>query len=78
MILPHLGSGGGNIRRFHNDTCSHLMGVAGRRRHNRVLGVGWRPAVGVVADKWGWVSSAGDPEVGLVRSDKSGHSGKRT
>lgn len=78
MILPHLGSRGGNIRGFHDDTCTHLVGVAGRRRHERVLGVGRHPAIVVVADEWGWVSRAGDPEVGLVRVDKSGHARKRT
>lgn len=81
MIIPHLGvqrSGGSDIRGFHDDTCAHLMGVAARRRQRRVLAVGWRPAVGVVADEGGRVSRAGDPEVGLARTDKGGHARKRT
>lgn len=53
------------------------MGVAGRRVHERVLAVGRRPAVSVVADERGRVSRAGDPEVGLARSDEGGHAGER-
>lgn len=77
MRLPYLGSGGRDIRGFHNDTCAHLMGVAVHRRHMRVLAVGGRPAVGVVADERGWVPRAGDPEVGFVRADERGHARKR-
>lgn len=73
-----LGSGGRDIRGLHDDTRTHLMRVAGRRRRGRVLGVGRRPAVAVVADERGRVSRAGDPEVGFVRSDEGGHARKRT
>ncbi len=54
------------------------MGVAARRRRNRVRAVGWRPAVSVVADEGGRVSRAGDPEVGLARTDEGVHARKRT
>lgn len=54
------------------------MGVAGCGRRERVLAVGRRPAVSVVADERGWVSRAGDPEVGLACTDEGGHAGKRT
>lgn len=54
------------------------MGVTGGGGHERVLAVGRRPAVGVVADERSWVSCAGDPEVGLAWTDEGGHARKRT
>lgn len=71
-------SGGSDIRGFHNDTCAHLVGVAGRWGHDRVLAVSRRPAVSVVADEGGWVPRTGHSEVGLARADESGHTRKRT
>lgn len=77
MRLPYLGSGGGDIRGFHNDTCTFLWVVAGRLRQGRVLVIGSRPAIGMVADEGVWVPRAGDPEVGLGRADERGHARKR-
>lgn len=71
-------SGGSDIGGFHNDACAHLMGVAVRRRRDRVFAVGGCPAASVVADEGGRVSRAGDPEVLLARADKGGHAGERT
>lgn len=71
-------SGGTDIRGFHNDTCTHLMGMGSRRRHERVLVVGRCPAVSVVADERVRVPRAGDPEVGLACTDEGGHARKRT
>lgn len=54
------------------------MGMAGRRRHDRVLVIGRWPIVSVVADEGIRVPHAGDPEVGLARGDKRRHARKRT
>lgn len=54
------------------------MGVAGGRGHHRVLAVGRRPAVSMVADEGSRVPCACHPEVGLVRGDEGGHAGERT
>lgn len=78
MQLPHLRSRGSDIRGFHNDTCAHFMGVTGWRGSERVLVVGRRPAVGVVADERGGVSCARHPEVGLAWTDEGRHARKRT
>lgn len=71
-------SGWSDVRGFHNDTCAHLVGVAGGRGHHRVLAVGRRPAVSMVADEGSRVPCACHPEVGLVRGDEGGHAGERT
>lgn len=54
------------------------MGVGGRRRPERVLVVGRRPVVSVVADDGVGVPRGGDPEVGLAHAAEGGHAGKRT
>lgn len=68
------GSGRGDVRGLHDDAGSNLVGVSGGRR--RVLAVGRRPAVAVVADEGGRVPSARHSEVGLVGADERGHAGK--
>lgn len=78
MKLPGLTSGRGDVGGFHNDAGTHLVGVTGGSGHERVLAVGWRPAVGVVADERRRVSRAGDLEVGLTGTDEGGHARKRT
>lgn len=77
MRLRCLGSGGRDVRGLHNDTCAHLVVVARRQRRVRVLVVGGRPGVTVVADEGVGVPRAGDPEVGLVRADERGHARER-
>ncbi|KAA8589153.1 hypothetical protein FQN60_010498, partial [Etheostoma spectabile] len=76
-VLEAVRSRGSHIRGFHNDTCAHLVGVAGCRGHQRAVAVGGRPAVGVVADERHRVPRAGHPKVGLGRSDEGGHAGER-
>lgn len=78
MLLPRVRSRGSDVRGFHNDTCAHFMCVSAWRGHERVLVVGRRPAIGVVADERGRVSCARHLEVGLGCTDERRHARKRT
>lgn len=78
---PSLGgrrSGRRDVRGLPDDAGAHLAGTGAGRGRVRVLAVGGRPAVDVVADERRGVLQAGDPEVGHAGADEGGHAGEGT
>lgn len=78
FLVFHFGSGGSDVRSFHDYAGSLLVCVArGGGRSRGAGGEGGGPAVGVVTDEGGGVTRAGYFEVGFASVDEGGHTRQR-